>query len=274
MKYLVLCCSILATALLFGKSGVVPPGDWTAEGYQYNMTYYAQVLRPDGTYIDHEQSVLAVFNAAGACRGAISPIKGPRGWLYQLGVSSDSVEEKGLAFKILDAVTGETYPIVETVDFATDAIVPADGIVNPIQLHVPENIMTIRLQPGWNLVAMEGEPLNPAELLELKPMVFDKANRSYILYSTDSTEVLLRRGTAVWLYNGDEKVRNMVIGLVAKSVEGASVAPEQEAWSLAGAVDDEPAWLEQVTRPFFRWDAEKGFVPAETPVKGQGYWAK
>ena len=123
-------------------------------------------------------------------------------------------------------------------------------------------------------VALEGEPLNPAELLELKPMVFDKANRSYILYSTDSTEALLRRGTAVWLYNGDEKVRNMVLGLVAKSVEGPSVAPEQEAWSLAGAVDDEPGWLEQVTCPFFRWEAEKGFVPAELPEAGQGYWVK
>ena len=263
MKNLLLCCSTLVATLLFGKSGVVPPADWVAEGYQYNMTFYAQVLRPDGTYIDHERSVLAVFDATGECRGAISPIEGPNGWLYQLGISSDSVEEEGLTFKILDAVTGETYPVAETVNFANDAIVPEDGIVNPLQLHVPENIVIVRLKPGWNLVSLpcvlsQGDQ---TDLLALCP--FAEEDGGYVRATT------LESNRGYWFF----ATKRTTFMLVPQ--EGS--APEAQlgaGWNLVGTAEDEPSWLEQVTSPFFRWDAEKGFVPAETPEAKSGYWVK
>jgi hypothetical protein len=56
--------------------------------------------------------------------------------LYQMSIASDKLTESGLVFKVLDAETGEIYPIEGTVDFASDAIVPEDGIINPMQLHV------------------------------------------------------------------------------------------------------------------------------------------
>lgn len=264
MKYLVLCCSILATTLLFGKSGVVPPSDWTAEGYQNNMTFYAQVFRPDGTYIDHEQSVLAVFDATGECRGAISPIDGPNGRLYQLSIASNTLEDQGLAFKILDAVSGETYPIVETVDFENDAIIPEDGIVNPLQLHVPENIIAIRLKPGWNLVSFscvisQGDQ---ADLLALCP--FAEENGGYVR----TTALEPNRG--YWFFAA--KATTFVLTPEEESVPRAQLGI---GWNLVGTADAEPPWLERVVLPLFKWDVtQKCFVPTETPEAEYGYWVK
>ena len=263
MKNLLLCCSTLVATLLFGKSGVVPPADWVAEGYQYNMTFYAQVLRPDGTYIDHERSVLAVFDEDGECRGAISPIEGPNGWLYQLGISSDSVEEEGLTFKILDAVTGETYPVAETVNFANDAIVPEDGIVNPLQLHVPENVVMVRLKPGWNLVSLPCVLSQDDESVLLTLCPFAEEDGGYVRATT------LEPNRGYWFFVTGRTT------FVLVPQEGS--APETQlgaGWNLVGTADAEPSWLEQVARPFFRWDAEKGFVPAEMPEVKAGYWVK
>ena len=262
MKHLTSAFLAVSCGLLLASSGVVPPGDWLAEGYQYNMTFYAQVLRPDGTYVDNEKSVLAVFDASGECRGAISPIEGPNGWLYQLSIASNNTAEQGLAFKILDAVTGETYPITETVDFANDAIVPEDGIVHPQQLHIPPGCLTLQLQPGWNLVAFPfvPQPEDANELLGLQPFEIKdgvafratalEANRGYWFYASRRTTIVLAPGEA---------------------------APEPElpsSWGLIGATGAAPSWLSQVALPFFRWDATRGFVPAATPEAGKGYWVK
>ena len=137
MKQLLIFCLFIASWLL-ASSGVIPPIGWEAAGYQYNMTVYAQVLRKDGTAIDADDSILAVFDAYGECRGSITPIDGPKGRLFSLLVSANAVSEPQLCLKVLDATTGEVYLIAETVDFTSDLSLPEDGILNPLQLHVRE----------------------------------------------------------------------------------------------------------------------------------------
>ena len=129
-------CCLGMCALLFGEAGIVPPAGWTCTGYQYNMTFYAQVQRTDGTMVDDAQSVLAVFDDYGNCRGTISSIEGPAGRLFSLLVCSDSIIEKGLTLRMLDAATGEIFHIEETIDFASDACLPSEDITRPMTLHL------------------------------------------------------------------------------------------------------------------------------------------
>ena len=262
MKNSILFFAFLAPLLLWASSGVVPPSQWEATGYQYNMTFYAQVLRVDGTYIDSEESILAVFDADGVCRGTITPIDGPKGRLFQLGIASNATAEAGLTLMVLDALTGEVCPIQETVDFANDAIVPEDGIVNPLQLHVSENYLTLKLKAGWNLVSFPFmlKPNDKAVLLALRPFAVE--NESYSRAST------LEANRGYWFFV-DEK---MTFTLVPEA-DAPEAQPTPDIWSLVGAASETPSWLEQVTR-LFQWDAQKGFVPAEKPAKGQGYWVK
>ena len=140
-----------------------------------------------------------------------------------------------------------------------------------MQFHaaaVPKNTQTLELSAGWNLVALKGTPLNTQKFLELKPMVYEEESHSYVL-CTEDTEMM--RGMALWIFSAVAK--NVEVPLVSASV----TAPEMQlgaGWNLVGIAETEPSWLEQVAKPFFRWDAEKGFVPAETPEAKRGYWVK
>ena len=254
--------ALFVPMLLLASSGVVPPSEWEATGYQYNMTYYAQVLRVDGTYIDSEESILAVFDADGECRGAITPIDGPKGRLFQLGIASNATVESGLTLMALDALTGEACPIEETVDFANDAIVPEDGIVNPLQLHVSENYLTLRLQPGWNLVSFPFmlKPNDESALLALAPFAVE--NESYLRAST------LEANRGYWFFVDEQ----MTFTLMPQA-DAPEAQPTTDAWSLVGAANETPSWLEQVTR-LFQWDTQKGYIPVEKPEAGKGYWVK
>ena len=262
MKFFSVIFLTFSASLLLASSGVVPPGDWVAEGYQYNMTYYAQVLRPDGTYIDHERSVLAVFDKTGECRGAISPIDGPNERLYQLSIASNNTVEQGLVFKVLDAVTGETYPIAETVVFANDAIVPEDGIIHPLQLHVPDGCLILRFQPGWNLVSFPFTPdvLEQSALLALHP--FEVKDNAYIHASA------LVAFHGYWFNVQEPETYVLAPG------DNVPELTLTTGWNLVGVASDRPAWLGQVTLPFFRWDPQVGFVTMSKPALGQGYWIK
>ena len=262
MKNSILIFAFLSPLLLLASSGVVPPSQWEATGYQYNMTFYAQVLRPDGMPIEADDSILAVFDAEGVCRGAITPIDGPKGRLYQLGIVSDQTTESGLVLRVLDALTGEVYPIEETVDFANDAIVPEDGIVNPLQLHVSENFLTLKLRPGWSLVSFPFtlKLTDEAALLALRPFAVE--NESYLHAST------LEANRGYWFY-----VDEAMTFLLVPQADAPNAQPKANAWSLVGAASETPSWLEQVTR-FFQWDAQKGYLPTDSPVKGRGYWVK
>ena len=134
---------------------------------------------------------------------------------------------------------------------------------------VPKNSQTLELSAGWNLVALEGVPLRMQEFLELRPMVYEEDSHSYIMATEETT---FQRGMAAWIYSPEARTKE--IPLVSSSTTLPPVQPTVFGWTLAGAVDNIPPWLEQVARPFFRWDAEKGFVPAETPEAKRGYWVK
>lgn len=133
----------------------------------------------------------------------------------------------------------------------------------------PKNIQVLNLSVGWNLVMLEGTPLRMQEFLELRPMVYDLSNQSYVM---TAETMVLQRGTAVWIYSAS--LRDETIPLVAASITVPEPAPAPGKWSLVGVTSATPPWLKQITRPFFRWEAEKGFVPAETTEAKRGYWVK
>ena len=134
---------------------------------------------------------------------------------------------------------------------------------------VPKNTQTLELSAGWNLVALQGTPLDKQKFLELKPMFYEETSHSYVLCTEDIEMV---RGMAAWIYSPE--ARTIKIPLVAASTTLPPVQPTVFAWTLAGSADDAPSWLGQVTRPFFLWDTDKGFMPAETPEAQTGYWVK
>lgn len=134
---------------------------------------------------------------------------------------------------------------------------------------VPKNTQALELSAGWNLIALEGVPLRMQEFLELRPMVYDEERHSYIMATEKTT---FQRGMAAWIYSPE--ARTIKIPLVSASTTLPPVQPTDFGWTLAGAVDNTPPWLEQVTRPFFQWNMGKGFVPAETPEAKSGYWVK
>ena len=109
-------------------------------GYPYTMTLYAQVLRIDGTYIDSDASMLAAFGPNGGCRGAFTPIQGPKGRLFALTIASNQSSEKGITLQVFDADAGQALPIAETLDFAVEAVLPSiTGLKAPMQLHIDES---------------------------------------------------------------------------------------------------------------------------------------
>ncbi len=203
---------LLAIALVRADVAVIPPEGWEAVGYQYNMTLYARVKRLDGTCVEHPESRLAAFGADGQCRGVIQPIEGPSGWLFQMSIASDSLSEGGLTLKVLDAESGEVADIAETVDFASDAVVPEeDGLDCPLELHVaaPEGTLPLLLMPGWNLVALPFVPSaeDAAQLLACEAFFVGgegvpvrataiEAHRGYWLHVATRKLLLLERRTA------------------------------------------------------------------------------
>ena len=99
-----------------------------------------------------------------------------------------------------------------------------------------------------------------AALLALRPFAVE--NENYLHAST------LEANHGYWFY-----VEEAMIFLLVPQADAPEAQPKADAWSLVGAASETPSWLEQVTR-IFQWDAQRGFVPVETPVKGQGYWVK
>ena len=258
IPFLLLC---LAPLLVFGNAGIILPEDWRPlTGAQYNMTFYAQVLRPDGTAIDGEASILAAFGEDGECRGAITPIDGPAGRLFQLGIASSSATESGLSLRVLDSLTGEVCPIRETVDFANDAIVPEGGLTNPLVLHVLDDYLTLRLEPGWNLVAIPFglTAKDEAGLLALRPFAVAgpsyaratsiEANRGYLFFVSEAVTFLL-------VPEGDAEAPGLVPG-----------------WQLSGTEGADPSWLDEAVL-VYGWDGlTNGFTRTAVHKAGKAYW--
>jgi len=259
-----LLAGIFASMALRASADLVVPDEWTAEGYQYNMTFYAQVLRADNTQVDNERSVLAAFDASGKCRGSISPIDGPTGSLYQLGIASDSAEEPNLVLKVLDALTGETYLIQETVDFVSDAIVPADGIVNPRQLHVAGKDVSLLLKPGWNLMAL-ARPVTMeslANLLPLSPMQLDAGGQTYVRCTSPED---FQFGVGYWFFSPKEQRIELTPDLAQTSWDSTELS---QGWNLVGTSQDAPGWL-PLAKCMYLWDVH---TYRYTKLPAMGVW--
>ncbi len=251
MKKLVTIAIAICIASAFADAGIMPPIDWQPMGFQYNMTLYAQVQREDGTPIDQDASILAAFDAAGECRGLISPIDGPNGRLFQMYIASNSLTEPGISLRVLDALTGEIHLIAETVDFVSDAIVPEDGIVKPMTLHVrPEIALT--LASGWNLVSIPFTPTakDMQTLLLMKPIILSES--TYV--RADRIEA--NRG--YWFF--DQRGRTLKL----EKTEPLPPATPPKGWSLMGYTipDDTKA---------FGWVNGK-YMEALFPEEGKAYW--
>jgi len=253
----VVMLAVLPVSLLASVDLVIPE-TWVAEGYQYNMTLYAQVLRADGTPIEHERSVLAAFDAHGRCRGTITPIDGPNGRLFQLGIAADITPEPGLVLKVLDAVSGETYIIAETVDFASDTQLPEDGITKPLVLHVGGNDVALDLEPGWNLVSLR-RPVTAesvGQLLAASPLRME--SETYVR-CTKAEEIQV--GVGYWVfaetYRRIELVPNMSQAGDIELVKG---------WNLVGTDRETPAWL-PLAKCIYIWEEQK-YRLSDTPALG------
>ncbi|MBP1582358.1 MAG: hypothetical protein J6866_00250 [Victivallales bacterium] len=249
---------------VWASVAVKVPEEWTStEGYLDNMTLYAQVLRADGTPIDHEQSVLAAFDAQGRCRGTISPIDGPKGKLFQLGISADVTPEPGLVLKVLDAVSGEIFLVQETVDFANDAQVPDDGITNPLVLHVAGADVSLVLEPGWNLVAL-GRPVTAesvGQLLAASPLRLE--SEAYV-QCTSVEEIQV--GVGYWIFAATEKR----IELVPDMSQMAEDVKLVKGWNLVGADREVPAWL-PLAKEIYVWEAGTYRLTPKA-IPGLGMW--
>ena len=248
---------------LFASVDLVIPETWVAEGYQYNMTLYAQVLRADETPIDHERSVLAAFDAQGRCRGAISPIDGPNGTLFQLGIASEEPEESGLVLKVLDAVSGETYLVQETVDFASDAQVPEDGITKPLFLHVAGKDTGLDLEPGWNLVSLV-RPITAesiGQLLDASPLRLE--SEAYV-QCTAVEEI--QPGVGYWVFTKARKRIELMPDLSQAAGKDIDLA---KGWNLVGTSREVPEWL-PLAKEMYIW--ESVYLPTNKPMPGLGIW--
>ncbi len=254
MKRLFAIVAVVCTALVFADAGVIPPADWEPSGFQFNMTLYAQVLREDGTLVEQDESLLAAFGADGECRGVIAPIDGPNGRLFQMYIASNSLTEAGLALKVLDALTGEVHDIMEAIDFTSDAVVPGDGIVNPMALHVvPEPpTITLPLAPGWNLVSIPFTPTakDAQTLLAMMPMAF--AGGAYVRAKS------IKANIGYWLFEKNGKT------LKLERTEAVEAVAPPKGWSLAGG-----KWPADAMA--FGWKSMH-FFKAEKSEEGKAFW--
>jgi len=258
----VVMLAVLPVSLLASVDLVIPE-TWVAEGYQYNMTLYAQVLRADGTPIEHERSVLAAFDAHGRCRGTITPIDGPNGRLFQLGIAADITPEPGLVLKVLDAVSGETYIIAETVDFASDTQLPEDGITKPLVLHVGGNDVALALEPGWNLVSLR-RPVTAesvGQLLAASPLRME--SETYVR-CTKAEEIQV--GVGYWVFA--ETYRR--IELMPNISQGAGDIELVKGWNLVGTDREAPAWL-PLAKEIYVWETGTYRLTPKA-IPGLGMW--
>jgi len=259
-KYII---SILAfTALMvFAEAGIELPELWeVGEGYLNNMSLYARVLRADGMPIDNTESVLAAFDAHGVCRGAINPSEGPNGWLFQLLISGDSVEEPSLMLKVLDAVTGETYIVQETVDFASDTVAPEDGLNHPLVLHVAGKDVSLQLEAGWNLVALT-RPVTSESLGKLLAETPMKVESN--AYMRCASVADFQVGVGYWIFSESDRR----IELIPDMKQSSCNVPELvKGWNLVGASSGTPEWL-PLAKYMFKWDG-RGYEPTAKPALG------
>ncbi len=157
------------------------PADWTAPSMQNNMTVYAQVQTGDGTVIEADGSMLAVFRD-GQCRGAIAVMQGPAavGKLFQLTPVSDGSSDPGLTLKVYDAASGQIYDIEETLDFESNGTV--GSIMAPETYHAAASS-----GPGTCTLTMNASPQAAGEITASPDKTAYSAGETVILSAAPDT---------------------------------------------------------------------------------------
>ncbi len=89
------------------------------EGLQYTMILHAKIELADGTPVEADGGILAVFKE-NQYRGVVEIAEGPAGQWFQLTMASDETTESGFHLKVYDAGTDRAYDIEETIDFTAD----------------------------------------------------------------------------------------------------------------------------------------------------------
>jgi hypothetical protein len=141
-------------------TGGKPNWNVEAANYEKSMTVTA-VLKKEGVNQEDENDLVAAF-VGNECRGVISPkyIASADRYYTFLTVYGDKVDSgKDVTFRMWDAGTGTTYPIVESdslVKFVSDK---SWGTLKvPVVLNARDYIeQTITLNKGWNWISANVE---------------------------------------------------------------------------------------------------------------------
>ena len=145
------------------SSGKVPAWSVDPAGYESSMNVVGQ-LRIDGVISSDSEDIIAAFCGA-ECRGVAHPQYLSRDDAYYvlLSIYGDQSGD-ALSYKLYDASTGTTYPMVNyDAAFAAAAAFQPDAVVGSIAQPVvftpsDEVEQNIRMNGGWNWVSFNVKP--------------------------------------------------------------------------------------------------------------------
>ena len=190
IPFLLFC---LAPLLVFGNAGIILPESWRPlAGAQYNMSLYAWVEDAEGARVETAGSVLGVFDGDGVCRGSAAIEEGPCGLWYQVTVVSNAAAESGLLLKVISSADGEIHDIRETIDFAADTTLPAEGYTTtPLTVHLKPLTadLELTLVQNWNWISFNVEQ-GERSLLEFLA--------DYTRHATDGDIIKSQNGQATY----------------------------------------------------------------------------
>ena len=276
---------MLWCAVALGDAGVVVPPGWNApSGQQHNMSVYVRVEDVDGRRVESPGSVLAVFDAAGTCRGTMEIGNGPNDSRLFWGlVSSDSATEKGLTAKVLDSASGEALELTAAVEFTADAVL--GSLSEPLVWRVrpATAALAIPLVQNWNWVSF-----NVAQ----GDRTIGEFLADYAQYATDGDLIKSQNGQAT--YSGGKwyaspstfrlepgrmyKLRKQKAGECTLNVEGTPVAPETaiavvKGWNWLGYTGESIAAISAIFKEggFSDNDLLKGQTGGQATYSG-GKW--
>lgn len=138
--------------------------DWTAENYSESMTVIGQICI-DGVMSTDPDDMVGAFiydNGQMRCVGKDHPKYNAKHDAYYVTImvgGEDKMQGSLVSFRIYDASTGKTYPLVTTspsVLFEVDAIVGADQPV--VWKNENKLLQTERLSGGWTSISLYLKP--------------------------------------------------------------------------------------------------------------------
>ncbi|NLO70128.1 MAG: T9SS type A sorting domain-containing protein [Porphyromonadaceae bacterium] len=141
-------------------TGTKPNWTFNPDDFETSMNIVGS-LKVDGQLSEDKEDILAAF-VDGKCVGLASPtyVKNLNTYLVMLNVyGSSAANGKQVEFKVWDASTGKTYPVVnasENIIFTNDAIY--GGLYKPVVFDAANLVeQNINLTQGWNWISFNVE---------------------------------------------------------------------------------------------------------------------